>query len=153
MIRLICILFLAFFTVFSLPVAAEVTGPTFHCESYRDDTLKSSDEPTFWDDIVMEHPQSSYVAFNKDKTLMYIISVTNPKPYLEQHNAIYRVGASNELLTFARYAKFSPTDAVMYFTAKFGDDGNLSELEIDVVSDTRIQRTEFKCKFSREPFL
>lgn len=146
------VLLITIFTFFCLPVAAEVSGPTFKCESYRSDVLKSADDWQYVDDIEAEHPYVTYITFNKDKTLMYY-HVATEKAHLEQLNAIWRVRGEGEKFEYARYAKFGFIRMAKIYTTYFDkNDGNLTAFEVDLMMDTRVYRTEFKCEFSGEPF-
>ena len=146
------VLLITIFTFFCLPVAAEVSGPTFKCESYRSDRLKSADDYLFSDDMEAEHPYVTYITFNKDKTLMYY-HVAGQNAHLEQLKAIWRVYGDGEKFAYARYAKFGNIQLAKIYTTYFDpNDGNLSAFEVDLMMDTRVKRTEFKCEFSGEPF-
>jgi hypothetical protein len=147
------VLLITIFTFFCLPVAAEVSGPTFKCESYRSDRLKSADDVQYGDDIEYEHPYVSYITFNNDKTLMYY-HVEGENAHLEQLKAIWRVTSYNnsDNLEYARYAKFGNMQMAKIYTTYFDIDGNLSAFELDFMMDTRVQRTEYKCEFSGKPF-
>ena len=149
------VLLITIFTFFCLPVAAEVSGPTFKCESYRSDLLKSDEGTALGTDYLkIEHPYVVYITFNKDKSLMYY-HVANENAYLEQLKAIWRVTSYNnsDNLEYARYAKFGNIQVAKIYTTYFDpNDGNLSAFEVDIMSSTRIRRTEYKCEFSGKPY-
>lgn len=148
------VLLITIFTFFCLPVAAEVSGPTYICESYRSDLLKSDDGTSKGIDYIKaEHPYVVYITFNKDKSFMYY-HVANENAYLEQLEAIWRVTSyyNENYLEYARYAKFGNTDMAKIYTLYFDTkDGKLRAFEVDIMMDTRIRRTEYKCEFSGEP--